>query len=446
MIDWSRIPQHWLRDAGKRWARVRATTLTLGLVSNDARRLARFGQFLASNTRVRWPRDLTREAVEAYLAYLAVEFPATERDGSISTLRRFLEDAADQGLLDLRRDARVRRTDHPRRSEPVPRFLPERVMAVVEAPESLVMLEDNGLRNTVKVLIGTGRRAQEVLSLPVHCVEEGPDGDPYLRFFSGKMAKEDLIPIDPATAAAIADQQALVLRRWPGGSRWLFPRPKLNPLGVHPFTVSTPEGAPALGGGARPPRAAAGQRAQRLGGAARGPHRPPVPAHNRDPDDQRGRAAICGPAVPRPPVGEDDRPIRRHPRQDPCRRLRSLPQRVTTSDELVVYQPDSPLTDGMRLAERLKRARQTLPNGYCARPLQTECIHPNFCIGCSQFASDVTFLPVLRGQRDRAARLEATCADEGRTRWAERNRRDIDALERIIDTLEKLPEAADFAP
>ena len=116
-IDWSRIPQAWLRDAAKRWSRVRVTTLTLGSVTNDARRLARFGQFLASSTHVRWPRDLNRQAMESYLAHLSVELPPTERDGSIGTLRRFLDDAADQGLLDLRRDARVRRTDSPRRAE-----------------------------------------------------------------------------------------------------------------------------------------------------------------------------------------------------------------------------------------------------------------------------------------------------------------------------------------
>lgn len=47
-VDWTQISQPWLRAAAKRWAQVRATTVTLGVVSNDARRLARFGQFLAS--------------------------------------------------------------------------------------------------------------------------------------------------------------------------------------------------------------------------------------------------------------------------------------------------------------------------------------------------------------------------------------------------------------
>lgn len=143
-IDWTRIPQPWLRDAAKRWARVRATTLTLGVVSNDARRLARFGDYLACQTTVRWPRDLTRPKIEAYLAHIAIELSATERNGTLSTLRMFLDDAAELGLLDLRRDTRIRRGDYPRRIEALPRFLPEPVMAVLETPESLAMLEDNG--------------------------------------------------------------------------------------------------------------------------------------------------------------------------------------------------------------------------------------------------------------------------------------------------------------
>ena len=112
-----------------------------------------------------------------------------------------------------------------------------------------------------------------------------------------------------------------------------------------------------------------------------------------------------------------------------------------------MYQPDSPMGEGMKLTEGLKRARPTPPNGYCGRPLQTDCIHPNFCSGCTQYAADVgAFLPVLRGQRSRATTLEVTCAEEGRTRWAERNRKDIDTLTVIIEALEDLPEATDFVP
>ena len=91
-----------------------------------------------------------------------------------------------------------------------------------------------------------------------------------------------------------------------------------------------------------------------------------------------------------------------------------------------------------------RRARSRV-DAHPPRTLQTDCIHPNFCYGCSQFASDVTFLPVLRCHRDRARAIRDQCVEEGREKWAERNDRDIAALEPIIATLEDLPRATDFA-
>ena len=57
----------------------------------------------------------------------------------------------------------------------------------------------------------------------------------------------------------------------------------------------------------------------------------------------------------------------------------------------------------------------------------------------------MTFLPVLRGQRDRARAIRDQCIEEGREKWTERNDRDIAALDPIIATLEELPGATDFA-
>ncbi|MDQ1444531.1 MAG: hypothetical protein QOI20_995 [Acidimicrobiaceae bacterium] len=444
-IDWTRIPQPWLREAAKRWGRVRATTLTLGVVTNDARRLARFAQFLATSTTVRCSADITRDDIEAFLARIAVEHPPTEGGGTLSALRMFLDDAAENGLLELRREARVRRTDYPRPVTTLPRFLPESVMAVLEAPASLALLADNGLRGAVKILMGTGRRSQEVLRLPFHCVEPGPDGDPYLRFFSGKMAREDMIPIDAATASAVADQQVLVLGRWPAGSRWLFPRPKLNPLGVYPFTggmlnhrlqrwVEDLDLRETL-----PPNAPPGAVAPLVRLTShRFRHTIATRMINEDLPQyvvQRFLGHKSAAMTERYAAIHD---------KTLAQAFKRYRERVTASGEVVVYQSGAPMTDGLRLKDRLERARQSLPNGYCARPLQTDCIHPNFCIGCTQFASDVTFLPVLRGQRARAVTLEATCIEEGRGRWAERNRKDITALDAIIETLEDLPGASDF--
>ena len=51
-------------------------------------------------------------------------------------------------------------------------------------------------------------------------------------------------------------------------------------------------------------------------------------------------------------------------------------ERVTTEGKVIVYEPDSPMTEGMRLNDRLKRARQTLANGYCAAA-PADRLHPS---------------------------------------------------------------------
>lgn len=48
--------------------------------------------------------------------------------------------------------------------------------------------------------------------------------------------------------------------------------------------------------------------------------------------------------------------------------------------------------------ERLARAKQTLPNGYCGLPLQRSCPHPNACLTCDHFLTTEQFLPVHRDQ------------------------------------------------
>ncbi|MDQ6783981.1 MAG: site-specific integrase [Actinomycetota bacterium] len=444
-IDWSEIPQPWLREAAKRWGRVRMATRTAKTTHRDSKGLIDFALFLHHHTSVTSSGDISRREIEAYVSHLNAHASDQQRASRLGTVRLFLRNAREQELLDLQANATVRLNDFPRPKGAVPRFLSEPVMAVLEAPESLALLPP-WCHNFIRVLIGTGRRASEACTLDFNSLVEGPDGEPYLRYFAGKESKEHMIPLDPPTAAAIRDQQAAVLRRWPGGSKWLFPRTRCNPTAVYGLPYGTL-------------RSLLARWAKQLD--LREPLPPDAPPGAEAPFIQltshRFRHTIATRMI------NEDVPecvIQRflgHESPSMTRRYAAMHdktlkqafdkyrERVTSEGKVVVYKPDSPMTEGMRLNDRLKRARQTLANGYCARPLQTDCIHPNFCYGCSQFASDVTFLPVLRGQRDRARAIRDQCVEEGREKWAERNNRDIAALEPIIATLEDLPGATDFA-
>jgi hypothetical protein len=105
-------------------------------------------------------------------------------------------------------------------------------------------------------------------------------------------------------------------------------------------------------------------------------------------------------------------------------------QRVNTAGDPVPYDPDALTADAEWAKHNLARVRDSLPNGYCGRPRQQECPHPNACLTCPDFQTTPEFLDVHRQQ--------ATI--NGQFRLAENLRRVQDSLERIIPALEQLDE------
>jgi hypothetical protein len=90
--------------------------------------------------------------------------------------------------------------------------------------------------------------------------------------------------------------------------------------------------------------------------------------------------------------------------------------------------------------QNLNRVRDSLPNGYCARPAQQECPHPSACLTCPDFQTTPEFLEVHRRQAATNRRLIAQADAKGQFRLAE-NLRHVQAnLERIIPALEAIDE------
>ena len=161
-----------------------------------------------------------------------------------------------------------------------------------------------------------------------------------------------------------------MLRRWPGGSQWLFPRPKVNPLGMHPFGLSTlnrglQRWANALDlRMALPPDAPPGAVAPLVHLTAhRFRHTIATRMINEDVPQyvvQRFLGHESAKMTERYTIIHDKT------LGEAFKRYR---QRVTASGEVVVYQPDSPMSDGMRLTDRLKRAREATERAQRAEHL-----------------------------------------------------------------------------
>jgi hypothetical protein len=215
-----------------------------------------------------------------------------------------------------------------------------------------------------------------------------------------------VIPLDAETTAVIRAQQAAVRDQFPDGCRWLFPGFRHNRAGKHHITHGSLNSAlhrwaanwtlydlPDPETGERPPLRLTAHRFR---------HTVATRMLNEDVSNWVVQRFLGheSPEMTARYADLHDKTLREH--------FDRFCHRVTAAGEVVQLIAEEPVAEGMALAERLRRARQTLPNGYCARPIQTDCIHPNFCHGCTQFATDVTFLPVLRGQRQRATRSSSS--------------------------------------
>jgi len=54
-------------------------------------------------------------------------------------------------------------------------------------------------------------------------------------------------------------------------------------------------------------------------------------------------------------------------------------QRVNIAGQALGYDPDAPTATAEWVKHNLSRIRDSLPNGYCGRPPQQDCPHPNAC-------------------------------------------------------------------
>jgi hypothetical protein len=129
---------------------------------------------------------------------------------------------------------------------------------------------------------------------------------------------------------------------------------------------------------------------------------------------------------------------------DTVRRHWEAARKIDITGRTVSYESDGPLADAAWAKQRLARATQALPNGYCGLPLQRSCPHANACLTCPMFLTTSEFLPQHHAQRQQTLELITAAEARGHQRLVEMNRTVLSNLDTIIATLET-SEAAEHA-
>ncbi len=325
--------------------------------------------------------------------------------------------------------------DHPRRTERLPRALAEQVMTQLEQPANLDRFDNPSYRLITVILMRCGLRITDALRLRSDAVTTDADGAPYLRYFNHKMRRDALVPIDTELVEAIGGQRQRNIDRWPGGTPILFPRPSKNIDGRLPIASPTYRMAMERWLDACDIRDEHG-------------HRVHVTPHQwRHTLGTRLINCDVPQEVVRRILDHDSPAMTAHYARlhdTTVRRAWEAARKVDITGRTVTFDPNGPLADAAWAKQRLGRATQALPNGYCGLPLQRSCPHANACLTCPMFLTTNEFLPQHHAQRRQTLELITTAEARGQQRLVEMNRTVLNNLDTIIDSLDR-PEAADHA-
>jgi integrase len=434
-VSFAEISQPWLRAAAKRHARFRlASGKRLSTVDIEARSIRYLSQFLADqHPGIESEADLDRSIIEHYISWMATStLGGYQTNTSLIVVRGFLDACRRHRWLPALPTETVIYIDElPRRPRPLPRFVDEFVMAQLENPDNLARLPDKTTRNLLIVVMETGLRAFDACSLPFNPVIDDSVGWPCLRYFNHKMAAEQMIPLSSPAAQAIRDQQADLQARFDVPPSVLFPADNANPDGIRSISYGTLrdrlsrwERAIGLHDETGQPvvvtahqfRHTLGTRMinqgvpQHIVQKMLGHASPQMTARYATIHDTTVRAAF------------DDYQRRR----------------VDIQGQRLDFDPAAPAADAEWVKHNLSRVAASLPNGYCGRPPQQDCPHPNACLTCPDFQTTPQFLPLHRRQRDDTLVLLSAAEQAGNTRLAANHRQVADNLGQVIDALEQI--------
>jgi site-specific recombinase XerD len=435
----SGLVQPWLKEAVKRWVRARLLT---GTAPNSLRHyvdhLQAFSRWLSDRSaEVNSPTQITRLVLEDYLlAVRASGLADGTKPGRVGVLRAFLDEQREDGLAGLPRTAMIHAGELPTVGRWLPRGIERGVFEQFIDPANLEMLSAEPQRTVILLLAFTGLRVSSIVTLPRDALQLGSDNHPYLRYVNVKLGREAVIPIGPELCEQLRRQERYVDETFgAGGTRFLLPSRRRRDGSL-------------IGGQEHLDVSTVRQTVKRY-------------VRKAEIRDSRGRLAswvhphrfrhylgssMVNEGVPLPVIQRvldhasiamtaryahlDDETVKRE--------ILSFHERVNIRGERIALPVGGPLEEAAWMKERIARAKQALPNGYCGLPLVRSCPHPNACLSCDNFLTDSSFRHVHERQLAHTRTLRDRAEKNENVRLVELLDGDERALRRILEGLDAI--------
>ena len=452
-LDFRDITQPGLRDLVKRWCRQRLTAKGMDMngVSKD---LLAMRHLSASLTKRRPGKDLAnmdREFLEEWFVDMSTFRSARTNEPISHSHRKAMMSAVSVLLRDNQRygwhpevpaTSHVHPDDYPRRSELIPRAIPESAMRAIEAPGALEMISRHEYRLITRLHIETGMRSADIRHL-VHWrfLSRDGAGKPYLLFYNSKIGRDAVVPIGEDLAKELIGWADVVRSRYSDVAERESSRPpssRVGALKLFPSPIANPTGCKAIGySGYRAALQSWFDRIELVDEVGRAIH---VTRHqfrhtygtrliNADVPAHIVQALLdhTSPTMTAHYARLNDKTIRAAWEQATAK----IDGARTTPDE--VLDVEGRLSDAAWSRHRVEQAAALrLANGYCGMSPSKVCEQANPCLSCDLFVPDAEFLGDYQQQLDVTEAVAVRARGEGYVRLAEKADQDALALQGII--------------
>jgi integrase/recombinase XerD len=206
-LNFTSIGQEWLLPTVKQYIRFNLTILSHTSTSQKLLAIKRFSRYLARSYPQIGVQEIDRSVIISFLGYLSsLGLSASTKSKNISAIKGFFEFCIQNKLAEYQRYL-IRSEDFPKRSKPLPRFIPDEV--ITQLNQHLDDLPDPVAR-MVLVIQECGMRISELLYLKHDCLIQDKSGDWFLKYYQFKMKKDITIPISKEITFVIQEQQRYI--------------------------------------------------------------------------------------------------------------------------------------------------------------------------------------------------------------------------------------------
>lgn len=421
-LNFKRLQPEWFKETVKRFICYQASTKTYNTCRSYISGLTHFGNFISYNYDNFIPEKLDRSTILSYLTYLnSGKLQATAKNIALIHLRNFITTAKLEEWLPFPNKILIYDQDIPKPSNPIPRFIPEEVMMRLQ--KNLKSLPIFFYR-LIFVLLETGRRINEICTLPYNCIKQDEEKDYLLEVYESKTKKAYLIPISKNCANVIFEQQEYLKEIGEEKNEYLFPSKKTakahhaSARHIHELLNQLARTKNIKDANGKIWKFSAHQFRHTVG-------------------TRMINAGVSQFIVQRYLGHETPEMTSRYAyiHNQTMKKVFSKFQNTIVDIQGTLLSDDEINAETRWLKHNIMA--QALPNGFCALPsVQNRCPHANACLTCANFRTNKSFLSQHKKQLSTTNNLIGIAEKKGWKKQLEMHNSIKTNLEKIINTLE----------